>query len=75
MKHDAKSVADLASRLASSERARLALRLIESLDPGVDEQVDNAWLAEAEQRLEDHDRTGKPALNADEVLARIERQL
>jgi hypothetical protein len=37
------------------ELQRLALRLIESLDPGKDEDVDELWLAEAERRLRQYD--------------------
>jgi putative addiction module component (TIGR02574 family) len=40
-----------ALRRPRQERARLAQRLISSLDPEVDADVDKLWLHEAERRL------------------------
>ncbi len=40
MKRDQASVEEQAAKLPHRERARLALRLIESLEPGQDEDVD-----------------------------------
>jgi hypothetical protein len=42
MKPDESSIEDQISRLPDRERARLALRLLESLEPGGDENVDEA---------------------------------
>lgn len=75
MKRDKASVEDQAARLPHQARARLALRLIESLEPGRDEDVDGLWAAEAERRLRDYDSGLTYAVDAEEALAEIEREL
>ena len=47
-----------ALRLPESERGDLAARLIESLDPAVDDDAPAAWSAEIQQRIEEL-RTGQ----------------
>jgi putative addiction module component (TIGR02574 family) len=47
-----------AMRLSEEERGEVAIRLIESLDPATDADVDAAWSAEIQQRLEEL-RTGQ----------------
>ena len=42
-----------ALRLSPSERGELAARLIESLDPTTEEDVEAAWSAEIQKRLEE----------------------
>jgi putative addiction module component (TIGR02574 family) len=64
-----------AARLPHRERAKLALRLIESLDPGKDEDVDEIWLAEAERRLKAYDEGATDARNIDDALSEIRQQL
>jgi putative addiction module component (TIGR02574 family) len=61
--------------LPHRDRARLALALIESLDPGKDEDVDELWLDEAERRIAAYDAGETKSRNADESLLDIERQL
>lgn len=75
MKGDQASVEEQAAQLPQRERARLALRLIESLEPGHDEDVDELWLNEAERRLREYDRGATQARDADEAVSEIERQL
>ena len=75
MKRDEISVEEQAARLSHRDRARLALRLIESLEPGQDEDVDGLWLEEAEQRLRKHDQGATQARDAEAAIADIERQL
>lgn len=55
MKSERPSLEDQARNLAPNERPRLALKLIESLDPGENEDADELWLDEAERRLSDYD--------------------
>jgi len=59
--------------LPASERARLARRLIESLDPEGHERdqapVEAAWRAEIERRLEEIDRGVVETIPAAEALA------
>lgn len=75
MKRDEQSVEEQAARLSHRDRARLALRLIESLEPGQDEDVDGLWLDEAEQRLRKYDQGATQARNAEDAIADVERQL
>lgn len=75
MKRDEMGVEEQAVRLSHRDRARLALRLIESLDPGQDEDVDGLWLDEAEQRLRRYDQGATQARDAEDAIADIERQL
>ena len=75
MKSDRTSIEDQAVRLPHRERAKLALRLIESLEPGQDEDVDELWLDEAERRLKRYDDGATEARDAEEALSEIERHL
>ena len=63
-----------AIQLPHRERARLALRLIESLDPGKNENVEELWLTEAERRLKEYDDGTISARDIDEALLEIEKQ-
>lgn len=64
-----------AIQLPHRERARLALRLIESLDPGKDEDVDELWLTEAERRLKAYDEGTASARDIDDALSEIDKEL
>lgn len=75
MKPDQSSLEDQISRLSDRERARLALRLLESLEPGSDDSVDDLWLDEAERRLQNYDKGLTAARDAEEAIAEIEREL
>jgi hypothetical protein len=75
MKPEKGSVQEQATQLPHREQTQLALRLIESLDPGHDEDVDELWLDEAESRLLEYDRGAKRAGDAEEAISEIERQL
>ena len=75
MKPDEASIEDQVARLPHRERARLALALIESLDPGKDEDVAELWLDEAERRLKRYDEGKTDARDAGEAISEIERQL
>ena len=75
MKRNELSVEEQAARLSHRDRARLALRLIESLEPGQDEDVDALWLDEAEQRLRKYDDGSTQARDAEEAIADVKRQL
>ena len=75
MKPDEQSIEDQVARLPHRERARLALRLIESLEPSNDENVEELWLEEAERRLKEYDQGAMQADDADEAISDIERNL
>ena len=55
MNTTAKQLYDNALRLPDSERAELAAWLIESLDPEVDRDVDEAWDVEIKRRIDELD--------------------
>ncbi len=75
MSEDSRKIEKQAQKLSAKERARLAMALIESLDQGEDENVEELWLDEAERRLEDY-RAGRiEAIPANEVFERIEKKL
>jgi len=75
MKLNKADIEDQASRLSHRERARLALKLIDSLEPGRDEDVDALWLDEAERRLARYDAGATQAEDAEEAISEIEAQL
>ena len=50
MKSSDTNLEDQVIRLPHRDRARIALALIDSLDPGKDEDVTELWLDEAERR-------------------------
>jgi putative addiction module component (TIGR02574 family) len=63
------------SELSPEERAKLALALVESLEPEDEGDVAEAWRVEAERRYEQYKRGEIQAVPGDEVFARIRRQL
>ena len=75
MKPDEQNIEDQAAPLPHRQRARLAFRLIESLEPGQDENVEELWLDEAENRLKRYDEGASLADDADEAISDIERNL
>ncbi len=75
MKSSDTNLEDQVIRLPHRDRARIALALIDSLDPGKDEDVTELWLDEAERRLTAYDTGQTEGQNAERVLSDIERQL
>lgn len=64
-----------AKSLPQQERARLALSLIESLDPGLDEDAEALWLEEADKRLKAYDAGETQSRPVDDVIAEIKSGL
>lgn len=62
-----------ARELSDEERARLALSLIESLDPADEGVVEAAWQAEIEARLAAYDRGEVKAIPGEDVFAAVRR--
>ena len=56
--------------LAPGDRAQLAERLLESLEPP-DEKIRQLWMEEAERRLDAYERGDLPAVPAEEVFAKL----
>jgi putative addiction module component (TIGR02574 family) len=67
-----------AAKLSASERAALALALIQSLDSDTegedDYEVERAWLAEVERRAGEVDRGDVQPVPGDEAFARLHRK-
>ena len=64
-----------ASQLSETERAELALSLIESLDGPTDPDVEEAWRVEIERRMGQIERGEVQLIPGDEVFARLRRRL
>ena len=71
----AASLEEQARELSSAERARLALSLIASLDPGESEDAEELWLNEAERRLREYDAGSTVARPAHDVISEVGRKL
>jgi putative addiction module component (TIGR02574 family) len=65
-----KKIENEALKLPPGDRARLAERLISSLDPGADPDSQRVWLEEAERRLDEISDEGVATVSADEVFDR-----
>lgn len=63
-----------ASQLSETERAELALSLIESLDGPADPGVEEAWRVEIERRADEIERGEVELVPGDEVIARLRRR-
>ncbi len=61
--------------LPEKERAEVAARLLESLDPEKEDDVDAAWAAEIEKRCADLDAGRTTTLDWEDVRRRIEREI
>jgi putative addiction module component (TIGR02574 family) len=61
--------------LPEHDRAEFAVRLLESLDPGGQADVDEAWVAEIERRCAAVDAGTLSTSDWKDVRARIERDL
>jgi putative addiction module component (TIGR02574 family) len=64
-----------AMKLSRRQRARLAQRLLSSLDPEVDADAERLWLAEAERRLADLKSGKVAAIPAERVLKKVRAAL
>jgi putative addiction module component (TIGR02574 family) len=75
MAKPARELESKALNLPRRERARLAQRLISSLDPKVDADVEKLWLQEAERRLAEL-KSGKIAgIPAEKVIRKVRSTL
>lgn len=64
-----------ALKLPPEQRARLAQRLISSLDPASDPECEEVWLREAERRLDELESGSVEAISADQVLQKARSSL
>ena len=63
------------SELSPEDRAKLALALVESLEPEDKGDIAEAWRFEAERRYEQYKRGEVQSIPGDEVFARIRGRL
>jgi putative addiction module component (TIGR02574 family) len=63
-----------AAQLSESERAELALALIESLDGPAESGVEEAWRVEVERRVAQVERGEVQPIAGDEVFDRLRRR-
>lgn len=63
------------SGLPASERAKLALALVESLEPAEEGDIAEAWRVEAERRYEQYRRGEIQAIPGEQVFANVRRRL
>ena len=70
-----KSIIASALQLPREERARVAREIIASLDEPADQNVEAAWLAEVERRLDEVERGSAKLVPWDVVRQRVEERL
>lgn len=75
MSQDLLELEQKASQLSDTERAQLALFLLESLEPSEDVGVEEAWRIEAESRLSEIERGEARLVPAEEVFENLHRRL
>jgi putative addiction module component (TIGR02574 family) len=68
-------IKEKASQLSESEKAELALSLIESLDGPADSNVEEKWRLEIERRAAQVERGEVQLVRGEEVFARLRRRL
>ena len=68
-------IKEKASQLSESEKAELALSLIESLDGPADSNVEEQWRLEIERRAAQVERGEVQLIHGEEVFARLRRRL
>ena len=74
VEHEAEEVLQSALELPLQERARIAEKLISSLDTEFDEGVERAWQTEIQRRLGEIDRGEVVCIPWEEVRDRLKRQ-
>jgi putative addiction module component (TIGR02574 family) len=68
-----KEIEAIALQLPLRDRARLAQRLVASLDE--DSEVEQAWAAEVERRVDAYDRGDIEAIPGEEVFAKARARI
>ena len=66
-----KSVLDAALALPADDRAEIAERLMLSLDEQRQREIEDAWAAEIQRRMDEVDRGEVAMIPADEAMRRI----
>lgn len=71
MQQHSQAILEQALKLTVQERAVVAQQLIQSLDPGQEAEVEQAWQEEIQQRISDLDNGVATAIPWEEVQRRI----
>jgi putative addiction module component (TIGR02574 family) len=74
MARSARELFNEAMKLAPEERATLMRLLIDALDAGAEEGVDDAWRVEVERRMAELDSGSVEPIPWEEVRARLYRR-
>lgn len=74
MSHDLEELERRTSQLSDTDKARLVLFLLESLEPADDGNIDDAWRTEAEARLDAIERGEACTVPAEDVFAKLSRR-
>jgi putative addiction module component (TIGR02574 family) len=72
---DPREIESEALQLPPKERARLAQRLLASLDPASDRDAERVWLQEAERRLDELESGKIAGIPAEQVFKRARSTL
>ena len=72
---DPREIESEALQLPPKERARLAQRLLASLDPASDRDAEQVWLQEAERRLDELESGKIAGIPAEQVFKRARSTL
>jgi putative addiction module component (TIGR02574 family) len=72
---DASALLEQVLNLPEQDRAEIATRLLESLDPAAQKDVDDAWITEIERRCAAVDAGTLQTSDWKDVRARIERDI
>ena len=75
MSTSADSILGTALTLPSDERARIAAKLIASLDEGEDANVEAAWATEIERRIAEIESGEAETVSWEEARARIQSKI
>ncbi len=70
-----KQIADEAMHLSEEERAKLAMKLLLSLDSQSEDQIADEWLSEANRRARELDEGKVQPITADEVRRKAQALL
>jgi len=66
-----KEIEDITLNLSAEDRAKLAQKLLLSLDSMTDEEIEEAWLIEADERAREIDRGEVIPIPADEMRKKV----
>ncbi|MDZ7693632.1 MAG: addiction module protein [Balneolaceae bacterium] len=72
---DFNEIENSALKLDENHRAKLAKRLLESLDQQIDQEIEQAWIDEVNRRKKELDSGEVDPISAEEVLSNARKLL